>query len=38
MTENMDRVDLKVIKARTTPISVKGKEVMRAKGCKKLLN
>ena len=38
ITENIDRVDRNIKSASTTPMSVKGKEVMMANGCKKLLN
>ena len=38
MTENMDTADPNISKAKTTPINVKGKAVISAKGCKKLLN
>ena len=38
ITENIDKVELKTIKASTTPMSVRGSAVIRASGCKKLLN
>ena len=38
MTENIDSVELNIISASTTPISVRGSAVISASGCKKLLN
>ena len=38
MTEKRDMEERKSSKASTTPIKVRGKEDMMAKGCKKLLN
>ena len=38
MTENIDKVEPKASRASTTPIKVSGRAVIKAKGCKKLLN
>ena len=38
MIENIDRVERNAIKASTTPIRVSGRAVIKARGCKKLLN
>ena len=38
MIENIERVELNIISAKTTPIKVSGSAVISAIGCKKLLN
>ena len=38
MRENMDKVEPNISSASTTPISVSGRAVISARGCKKLLN
>ncbi|MNT87891.1 hypothetical protein D3C72_2283680 [compost metagenome] len=38
MIENMDSVERNISSASTTPIKVRGNDVISASGCKKLLN
>ena len=38
MTENIDKVERNIKSASTTPIRVRGSDVISANGCKKLLN
>ena len=38
ITENMESVELNIMSASTTPMSVSGKAVISARGCRKLLN